>query len=937
LQLINEKPHVLWRLISSMLADASGPAREALLQRLLSRQSVIKDLKQQFQSLSTGTALTLSLDPKESGSQDQVYRLRLESSVASATVAQQESHVYRPTIESALQGLEQLLNSSEEVPHLKQNLLALGRTLGEDLIQNLAQRLEDERTAATRDQADGVPHLRLQIPRELMRYPWELMHDRQGMLCERFALGRQVFMEAQLPRRVMRRKPGPIEVLVIGDPQFDFDCYKKDYHLHPRQLPGARDEAQTVSEAFRQLNDELAGLPPINVTPLIDVPVTVGEFRQRLRSGQFDIIHYAGHALFDWKDPEASAWLLSDGLLRARELRNTLAWTESPPWLVFANACEAGMDAESPVSRYQGDVFGLATAFINQAVAAYIAPLWPVDDAVAAQLAVDFYRALLLDRVSLGEALRRAKVTAKQCLLGPNGETEAVAPPSVVLSWAGVVLYGDPTPRLLESLWTPHAEREAQPKRRPTPTPPPRPGRSRLRVRRLEQAAADQTRGLVSGPGLRAVNLDATRGAAPPEAPAFELVEVNGIRVWRIFDPKTGESQWLPGSELAAAAAKETVRGALGLQRGWKDYVKVVGRWVVDKLTGVEEKDLIFRLVEQYDRNTVATEQLLLIKPDLQLEPLPPPPWVWLAEPLRPGQVDRVLFIIHGTFSKTESPVQGLGKEFLEWACGKYRRVIGWDHWTLSKTPEDNARELRQRLDPALLSNHRLDIITHSRGGLVARAFIELLGHGEAVRRVVFVGTPNAGTNLANPKNWGRAADVLVNLVHLDPTGLYGKLSGFLVHVLTQGAVSEAVKQIPGLQAQNPEARGNKEFLGRLQKPGALPPGVTYAAVAANYEPDRDEFNLKRLQTEALDTAVDAFYGDPNDLVVDTAHVWAVDAEPTLAATGPVIPAERVLLFNPDPKVTSPPGVQIEQLSGVHHTNLFTWAPTRQFLQQQLA
>jgi CHAT domain-containing protein len=940
-QLITEKPHALWRMISGLLADASGPARDALLQRLVGPDSLIDGMQQQFQALGANQVLTLSLDPKEeltSRSDAQRYRLRLESSIAGATIPQQDSRVYGPTLEAALQGLERLLNSFEETPDLKQNLRALGRTLGEDLIQDLAERLEAERSAATDGLTDGTPHLRLQIPRELMRYPWELMHDRHGMLCERFALGRQVFMETQLTRRLMRRKPGPVEVLIIGDPQFDYDRYQQAYRFQPRQLPGAQHEARTVAAAFARLREELAGLPSINVTPLIGTTVTVGEFRQCLRSGQFDIIHYAGHARFDQADPEGSAWLLSDGLLHAREIRNTLAWTESPPWLVFANACEAGMDAGTPVGRYQGDVFGLATAFINQAVTAYIAPLWPVDDAVAAQLAEDFYRALLLERASLGEALRRAKVRAKQDLLGPDGEEEdAVVPPSVALSWASVVLYGDPTPRLLESLWTPYAERSVSREKRQRPSEPAsRQRATRVRVRRLAQAPADTTRQLVSGPGMRSVSLDATRGAALPplETPQVELIEINGLRTWQIIDPQTGQRQPLPGSTIAAAAAKETVRGALGWQRGWKDYVRVIGRWVVDRITGEETPSLLTRLVEQYDKDTVASEQLLLINPGPQLTPLPrpPEPWTWLSRPLRAGQVDRVLVLIHGTFSKTAAPVDGLGEDFLHWARETYRGVIGFDHWTLSKTPEDNARLLWELLDPQLHTGQRLDIITHSRGGLVARAFIELLGHGEAVRRVVFAGTPNAGTSLANPENWSRAADVLVNLAHLDPAGLYGKLSGFLVNLLVSGAVGE----IPGLQAQNPEAKGKQQFLGRLQTPDPLPAGVTYAAVAANYEPDREDFNLKRVLGEAGDSALDEFYGAANDLVVDTAHVWAADAEPTLQGTGSAIPATRVLLFNPDPRVPSPPGVQLHRLSGVHHTNLFSWEPTRRFLQQQL-
>lgn len=463
-QLIMEKPHVLWRLISSMLADAGGHARDAVLQRLTSPHSLIEGLKQQFRALSTDAALTLSLDPKEmptSGKEGRVYQLRLESLRAGPTIDQQDSRVYEPTIQAALRGLEELLNSSEDATGVDRRLQKLGRILGEDLLQNLADALEEERTAALQENPRSVPHLRLQIPSELMRYPWELMFDYQDMLSKRFAIGRQVFMDTSLNRRPMRRKPGPVQVLVIGDPQFSDEFLEycdRQHHWRPHQLPGAQAEAAQVKAEFEHLHKELAGMQPIQVTAFIGARVDAADFRQYLRDGQFDIIHFAGHARFDAEEPAGSAWLMSDALLRAQEIRNSLARTQSPPWLVFANACQAGMDAGARPRQYQGNVFGLATAFINQAVAAYVAPLWPIDDAVAAQLATDFYRGLLLERLSLGEALYRSKMEVRASLSQtPAG---AVLPARVALGWASLVLYGDPTPRFLQSLWTPDAERD---------------------------------------------------------------------------------------------------------------------------------------------------------------------------------------------------------------------------------------------------------------------------------------------------------------------------------------------------------------------------------------------------------------------------------------------------------------------------------------------
>jgi hypothetical protein len=107
--------------------------------------------------------------------------------------------------------------------------------------------------------------------------------------------------------------------------------------------------------------------------------------------------------------------------------------------------------------------------------------------------------------------------------------------------------------------------------------------------------------------------------------------------------------------------------------------------------------------------------------------------------------------------------------------------------------------------------------------------------------------------------------------------------------------------------------------------------------IAANYEPGMNEFNLKTVLNLAKDKTLDGFYGGPNDLVVDTAHVWGVDGKGSFTAIAPPLLAKQVLLFNPDAKVPAPPGIRLERLNGVHHTNLFDWPATREFLKSLLA
>jgi hypothetical protein len=326
----------------------------------------------------------------------------------------------------------------------------------------------------------------------------------------------------------------------------------------------------------------------------------------------------------------------------------------------------------------------------------------------------------------------------------------------------------------------------------------------------------------------------------------------------------------------------------------------------------------------------------------------------------RPLQdTDRVLLMLHGTFSRSTRDLNGLGPSFHKWAQQHYGAILAFDHWTLSKSPEQNAEMLWRQLRELKLHEMKqnaalppLDVITHSRGGLVARAFVELLadaseqrpGTKGMVRNVAFIGTPNCGTNLANPAHFGAAADMLVNLVHIDPLGLYGRLSALLARMAASMTAEALIRQIPGLWAQNPRSMHEDGFLGRLQATAALPQGVTYSAVAANYEPG-GEMNVMKLLKSAGDEVLDAFYKGWNDLVVDTSHVWSVDCQPPGADCAPISPRlkpSNLLVFTPAGTLydklrsdKSFKGTQLIRRTGAHHTNLMQLEETRNFLMEK--
>jgi hypothetical protein len=447
--LIDKHPRGLWRILSAVLATADNTTRAQLIDRIAGPGSVIAPFREQFVVLAPVKAFVLSLEPDPNaaipvpaipkGAGDpqrrgpQAYRVRLELAEREAFISEVSSIVDPDAMRDVVTRLVELLKSSGGVAgaDVKQ-LESLGETLGEDILQDLGIVLANANASRERI------HVQLQIPRELMPYPWELMHHKGGWLSEDFAVGRQVFSRTGAGS-IRSRVPGPLRALVIGNPTSD-----------ERPLAYAAAEASRIALSFEALASETDGLIDFkrDRDTRINQVVTRYEMRQLLRDGNYDIVHFAGHAAFDPKRPESSAWLLSDGPFSAQSIRNTLRWRQTQPWLVFANACEAGMN-DQPPQMYQTDVFGIASAFLDHGVNVFIGPLWRIDDNVAAETALTFYQQLLKERQTVGEALRRAKVAAKQRYFDPPLEPalagRAAAERVALISWAGLILYGNST------------------------------------------------------------------------------------------------------------------------------------------------------------------------------------------------------------------------------------------------------------------------------------------------------------------------------------------------------------------------------------------------------------------------------------------------------------------------------------------------------------
>ena len=232
----------------------------------------------------------------------------------------------------------------------------------------------------------------------------------------------------------------------------------------------------------------------------------------------------------------------------------------------------------------------------------------------------------------------------------------------------------------------------------------------------------------------------------------------------------------------------------------------------------------------------------------------------------------RALLMIHGTNSRTHTAFGGLPRSFVEAMHTKYDgRVFAFDHPTLTHTPRQNIETLLSAM-PAGLSLD-VDIICHSRGGLVSRVLSEkqealaLGGRTVRVGRVVFVGAPNAGTRLADEAFVGEYLDTITNLLNVIPTNGVTDALGFVLTGVKLVAVG-LYAGLKGLHSMQP----NGEF-GTWLNAGERQRDTQYFALASNYSPTQT--SLLQLATDKLMDRV--FKGARNDLVVPTDGVYAAN------------------------------------------------------------
>jgi CHAT domain-containing protein/Tfp pilus assembly protein PilF len=249
---------------------------------------------------------------------------------------------------------------------------------------------------------------------------------------------------AVLRRETVQRNAATRAVAVLADPVFETDDPRLLRDLpkttrRPSSNPGlvaARRPPDPTSDLYRALRDvgvvrDGLGIPRLPSTRIeadaimAITPEGTGmkaiDFQANRATatsselGQYRIVHFATHGLFNSEHPELSGIVLSlvdeqgkpqDGFLRLHDIYNL----NLPVDLVVLSACNTGLGKDV---KGEGLV-GIVRGFMYAGAARVVASLWKVDDEATAELMKRFYHQILRAGQSPAAALRAAQTAMWQ-------------------------------------------------------------------------------------------------------------------------------------------------------------------------------------------------------------------------------------------------------------------------------------------------------------------------------------------------------------------------------------------------------------------------------------------------------------------------------------------------------------------------------------------
>ena len=231
--------------------------------------------------------------------------------------------------------------------------------------------------------------LRFDVDEAVDGLPWEALHDGKDFIALEVRFVRSIGISHR-SFAIAPENPSNLGILLVGsDPRGD--------------LPGTTTEINAISQLLAEVGTQ-------KVETLTGSDANRHNIMDRLSSGNFNVLHYSGHSVFDTDHPYQSYLeLANDTKLYLHEFEDFVHQknTKNQLSLVFLNSCQSGRVG---MEEKTGKNLSMCRILRHAGVSSVIGMLWNVSDAAAAQVASTFYNSLVTsEQFDVAEAMRQTR------------------------------------------------------------------------------------------------------------------------------------------------------------------------------------------------------------------------------------------------------------------------------------------------------------------------------------------------------------------------------------------------------------------------------------------------------------------------------------------------------------------------------------------------
>ncbi|NMG10212.1 CHAT domain-containing protein [Brasilonema sp. UFV-L1] len=211
--------------------------------------------------------------------------------------------------------------------------------------------------------------------------------DKPGYLIDKYAIALAPRLDIRSPQLIQGRK---LKVLAAGVTKAEITgSQTAELTVSQTQIP------QTQFPLLRFVKDELdaikeVGLSSVSVSQLIDQEFKVEQFKDKINSSVFEVLHLATHGEFS-SSPEKTFILAYDKPIKVTELDNVFrTQAQNQPEaieLLVLSACETA-------AGDQRATLGISGVGVQAGARSAIASLWTLDDEISVEFTRELYKQL---------------------------------------------------------------------------------------------------------------------------------------------------------------------------------------------------------------------------------------------------------------------------------------------------------------------------------------------------------------------------------------------------------------------------------------------------------------------------------------------------------------------------------------------------------------